>query len=138
LRNYANDLKLAKGRKLVQENLLTPPTGVAVANLSLEHIEALVEGLLAITPTGRAREEAFLDKLQRNLALPLYTPVSRHMAKLTAFQLLSRGGIKAICTFGSQKAGVPLEELSVPTTAPPGAEWIEAYRHWKELSGKRT
>jgi hypothetical protein len=39
-------------------------------------------------------------------------------------------GIVAICARGKQRQAIGLLDLPLPTPAPSGAQWIEAYGHW--------
>jgi hypothetical protein len=38
--------------------------------------------------------------------------------------------IFAVCRRGKQRQLIAIIDLPLPTPKPPGAEWIEAYRHW--------
>ena len=38
--------------------------------------------------------------------------------------------IVAICKRGRLRQTIPILDLPLPTPAPEGAAWIEAYRHW--------
>lgn len=40
------------------------------------------------------------------------------------------GSIVALCSRGGMRQSIGILELPLPSPAPEGAEWIEAYRHW--------
>ncbi|MFE9363651.1 hypothetical protein ACFYNN_12705 [Streptomyces sp. NPDC006978] len=40
------------------------------------------------------------------------------------------GRIVALCSRGRVRQLIGILELPLPSPAPEGAEWIEAYRHW--------
>lgn len=39
--------------------------------------------------------------------------------------------IVAVCRRGKQKQSIAITDLPLSTPKPPGAEWIEAYCHWR-------
>jgi hypothetical protein len=41
------------------------------------------------------------------------------------------GEIVAICSRDELRQAIPILDLPLPTLAPPGAAWIEAYRRWR-------
>ncbi|MEZ0095445.1 hypothetical protein [Streptacidiphilus sp. EB129] len=72
-------------------------------------------------------------KVQKHLGMPFVTKVPGEEVKVIGVDLLV-GGIVAICARGSQRRTVGLLNLPLPTSAPGGAEWIHAYRHWAGLA----
>lgn len=41
--------------------------------------------------------------------------------------------IVAICARGNDRQAISLLDLPLPSPAPSGADWIEAYRHWSRF-----
>lgn len=42
--------------------------------------------------------------------------------------------IVAVCKRGAARQRISIDELPLPSPAPQGAEWIEAYRYWRKDS----
>lgn len=100
------------------------------------------------TSTSKARlaamiEDATVDAYDEGeQALGLYTMLEEHLAvpfeteilgvKVTVerLDLTERDQIVAICRRARVRQRVPLAHLPLPSPAPAGAEWIEAYRQW--------
>ena len=43
---------------------------------------------------------------------------------------LTVDSIVAVCSRGRHRQKIDLLDLPLPTPAPDGADWIDAYRHW--------
>jgi hypothetical protein len=79
---------------------------------------------------GEDEEETGLfTMVQENLAVPFGTRVLGVEVNVVGVDLTA-GGIVAICARGKQRQAVRLLDLPLPSPAPEGAQWIEAYRHW--------
>jgi len=50
--------------------------------------------------------------------------------RVKGVQRTQRDEIVAICTRGRLRQAIPILDLTLPSPAPAGAEWIEAYRRW--------
>jgi hypothetical protein len=68
--------------------------------------------------------------LENDLDLPFQTVVLGVKVTVTDIDLTNHEQIIAVCTRGRSTQHIPLQELPLPTPAPLGAEWIEAYRYW--------
>jgi uncharacterized Zn finger protein len=68
--------------------------------------------------------------LDEHLALPFDTTIFGVVVKVARLDLRGDDTIVAICMRGRKRQSVPILELPLPSPRPPGAEWIEAYRHW--------
>jgi hypothetical protein len=97
---------------------------------------------------GRAELEALIDEatvdaygedeeltglftmLQENLTVPFSTTVLGVEVTVHGIDLTLDGRIVAMCSRGSVRQKIGILELPMPTPAPDGAEWVEAYRHW--------
>jgi hypothetical protein len=71
-----------------------------------------------------------LDMLQENLILPFETRVLGMPVEVVSVEIVDRDRIIAMCKRGGVRQAISLEDLPLPTPAPEGAEWIEAYRYW--------
>ena len=72
----------------------------------------------------------FYTKLDDHLALPFSTKVLGVDVVVEKLDVTPSDEIVAICRRGRQRQTIPILDLPVPTPAPKGAAWIEAYRHW--------
>ncbi|WP_371480255.1 hypothetical protein [Kitasatospora sp. NBC_00315] len=97
---------------------------------------------------GRAELEAMVDEatvdaygedeqltglftmLQENLAVPFGTTILGVEVTVRGIDLAQDGRIIALCFRGRVRQKIGILELPLPTPAPNGAEWIEAYRYW--------
>jgi hypothetical protein len=68
--------------------------------------------------------------IQDNLALPFETSVLGVTVSVDSVDLQEGGQIVAICVRNGIRQAIPVLDLPLPTPAPPGADWIAAYRRW--------
>ena len=68
--------------------------------------------------------------IKNNLALPFETTVLGVPVTVERVDLTRREEIVAVCRRAGVRQTVALLDLPLPSPPPPGAEWIEAYRHW--------
>ena len=68
--------------------------------------------------------------LEEHLELPFDTVVLGLPVRVTRIDLRGDHRLVAICTRGRNKQAIGLIDLPLPQPTPPGAVWIEAYRHW--------
>ncbi|MEU4680915.1 hypothetical protein [Micromonospora sp. NPDC023737] len=67
--------------------------------------------------------------LEEHLAVPFTTTVLG--VEVTVRKVdLTADTIVALCTRGHHRQRIDLLDLPLPTPAPDGAGWIDAYRHW--------
>lgn len=72
----------------------------------------------------------FFTMIDERLAVPFETTLLRLPVTVKGVDLTERDEIVAICTRGRLRQRIPILDLVLPSPAPAGAEWIEAYRHW--------
>lgn len=72
----------------------------------------------------------FYTMLEDHLALPFSTNILGVDVVVEKIDLTPSDKIVAICKRGRQRQTIPILDLPLPTPAPKGAAWIEAYRHW--------
>ena len=68
--------------------------------------------------------------LQESLAVPFRTTVLGVEVTVRGIDLTHDGAIVALCSRGSVRQKIRILELPMPTPAPDGSQWVEAYRHW--------
>jgi hypothetical protein len=68
--------------------------------------------------------------LEEHLAVPFETTVLGAPVTVIGVDLTRRDEIVAVCSRGRFRQPIPILDLVLPSPAPAGAEWIEAYRHW--------
>jgi hypothetical protein len=96
---------------------------------SRAHLDGLVEEA-TVDANGEDEEETGqFTMVQEHLALPFTTMVLGVVVNVVDVDLTA-SGLVAICTRGKQRQAIGLLDLPLPTPAPEGAEWIDAYRHW--------
>jgi hypothetical protein len=67
---------------------------------------------------------------ESHLTLPFDTDVLGVRVVVEEIDLRDDNRIVAFCRRGRVRQSIDITELPLPTPRPPGAEWIEAYRHW--------
>jgi hypothetical protein len=66
-----------------------------------------------------------------NLVVPFETTVLGAPVTVERVELNRDEQIVAVCRRGRERQPLPILDLPLPTLAPEGAEWIEAYRRWR-------
>jgi hypothetical protein len=72
----------------------------------------------------------FMTMIESNLDLPFVARVLGAELSVERIDMTSADEIVAICRRGRTRQAISILELPLPTPAPKGAEWIEAYRRW--------
>lgn len=73
---------------------------------------------------------AFYTMIVDRLTVPFDTTLLGIAVRVKRVELTQRDEIVAICTRGRLRQAIPILDLALPSPAPAGAEWIEAYRRW--------
>jgi len=106
--------------------MLTGMTG-----LSASELDALVEQATVDAYDEHEQLTGFHCMLEEHLVVPFQTTVLGAEVTVTKIDLSYDGEIVAICTRGKHRQAIGILDLPLPTTRPAGAEWIDAYRHWR-------
>lgn len=69
------------------------------------------------------------------LDLPFTTTVLGVEVTVCGVDLTLDGMIVALCSRGRVRQSIGILDLPLPSPAPEGVEWIEAYRHWAGCGG---
>ena len=72
----------------------------------------------------------FYTAIDEHLVVPFETTVLGMTVTVGGVDLTDRDEIVAVCTRGQHRQAIPILDLVLPSSAPEGAEWIEAYRFW--------
>jgi len=72
----------------------------------------------------------FYTMIEDSLAVPFETTVLGMPVTVKRVDLDEADQIVAICVRGRERQAIPILHLALPSPAPAGAEWIDAYRHW--------
>jgi hypothetical protein len=72
----------------------------------------------------------FYTAIDEHLAVPFETTLLGMPVTVKAVDLTDRDEIVAVCSRGPGRQAIPILDLVLPSPAPVGVEWIEAYRYW--------
>src|ERR1700677_1063360 len=72
----------------------------------------------------------FLSMMEEHLALPFSANVLGVDVVVEKVDTTCNGRIVAVCRRDQTRQRIGILDLSLPTPAPAGTEWIAAYRHW--------
>jgi hypothetical protein len=109
----------------------TPAKGPSLSKARLEELieEALVDAY------GESEEVTGLCTMMENdLQLPFETQILGVTAIVESIDITDDDQLVAICRAGKTRQRISLSELPLPTPLPTGAEWILAYRYWRNRS----
>ena len=70
--------------------------------------------------------------IEENLGVPFETAVLGVPVTVEGVELNRSEQIVAVCKRGRIRQSLPVLDLPLPTPPPGGAEWVEAYRRWRE------
>ena len=108
-------------------------SGRATVGLDDAKLRALIQETTADAHDEEEATMVFFDVVQDELALPFKTEVLGVEVVVEGIGMIGDVEIVGICKRGSAKQKIPLDELPLPDPPPTGAQWIEAYRRWREL-----
>jgi hypothetical protein len=72
----------------------------------------------------------FYTMIDEHLAVPFETTLLGVSVTVNGVDLTEQDEIVAICARGRLRQAIPILDVVLPSPAPAGAEWIEAYRYW--------
>ena len=93
-------------------------------------IEKLIERATVDAYDESEQRVGFFTMLENDLALPFDTKILGATATVEGIELTPADEIVAICRRGRSRQQIPILDLPLPRPAPPGAQWIDAYRRW--------
>jgi hypothetical protein len=101
-----------------------------MGRMSRKQLDALVEEATVDCFNEDEQVTGLYTMIETNLAVPFRTTVLGVEVTVEGVDLTDRGDIVATCRNGAWRQTIPVLNLPLPTPAPPGAQWIEAFRHW--------
>ena len=96
----------------------------------VRELERLIEEATVDAYGESEQAGGFLTMIEEYIELPVETKVLGAAVTVIRFDIDDRDQLVAICQRGNRKQTIQLTQLPLPSPRPPGAEWIEAYRHW--------
>ncbi|MCX4455313.1 calcium-binding protein [Streptomyces sp. NBC_01340] len=93
-------------------------------------LEAMIEEATVDAYNEDEQLTGLFTMLEEHLGLPFTTAVLGGEVTVDGIDLTPDGRIVALCSRGGIRQSIGILELPLPSPAPEGAEWIEAYRHW--------
>ncbi|WP_035847105.1 hypothetical protein [Kitasatospora azatica] len=101
-----------------------------MGSLGKAELEAMIDEA-TVDAYGEAEElTGLFTVIEENLAVPFSTMVLGVEVTVRGVDLSRDGRIVALCSRGPVRQEIGILDLPMPTPAPDGAEWIEAYRYW--------
>ncbi|MEU4777333.1 hypothetical protein [Micromonospora sp. NPDC023633] len=92
-------------------------------------LEAMIEEATVDAYGDDEQLTGLFTMIEEHLAVPFTTTVLG--VEVTVRKIdLTADTIVAVCTRGRHRQRIDLLDLSLPTPAPGGTAWIDAYRHW--------
>jgi hypothetical protein len=101
---------------------------------SRSRIRAMIEEATVDAYDHGEQITGWVVALEHALDLPFDTKVLGVVVEVVGVEVSRDESLLAVCRRGRAKQRVPLADLPLPTPAPRGAEWIEAYRAWTDGS----
>ncbi|MHC0433035.1 hypothetical protein ACX6XY_23095 [Streptomyces sp. O3] len=98
--------------------------------LDTAELEAMIEEATVDAYTEDEQRTGLFTLLEEHLTLPFTTAVLGVEVTVRDIDLTPDGRVVALCTRGRVRQSIGILELPLPSPAPEGAKWIEAYRHW--------
>ncbi|MFD5339483.1 hypothetical protein [Streptomyces hawaiiensis] len=98
--------------------------------LDTAELEAMIEEATVDAYNDDEQLTGLFTMLEEHLGLPFTTAVLGVEITVDGIDLTPDGRIVALCSRGGMRQSIGILELPLPSSAPEGAEWIEAYRHW--------
>ncbi len=93
-------------------------------------IEKLIKRATVDAYDESEQRVGFFTMLEDDLALPFDTEILGAMTTVERIDLTPANEIVAICRRGRSRQQIPILDVPLPRPAPPGAQWIDAYRRW--------
>ncbi|MFF9688024.1 hypothetical protein [Streptomyces sp. NPDC014623] len=101
-----------------------------MGTLDRAELEAMIDEATVDAYGEDEQRTGLFTMLEETLALPFTTTVLGAEVTVRGVDLTSDGRIVALCSRGHVRQSIGILDLPLPSPAPEGAEWIEAYRHW--------
>jgi hypothetical protein len=93
-------------------------------------LEAMIEEATVDAYNEDEQLTGLFTMLEEHIDVPFTTAVLGVEVTVRGVDLTPDGRIVALCTRGGIRQSIGILELPLPSRAPEGTEWIDAYRHW--------
>jgi hypothetical protein len=94
-------------------------------------LDAMIEQATVDCYNESEQTTGWFTMIDERLAVPFETTVLGVRVTVERVHLNRRDEIVAVCVRGRNRLSVAILDLPLSTPRPEGAEWIEAYRHWR-------
>jgi hypothetical protein len=101
-----------------------------MSTLSEGELAAMVDEATVDAYSEDEQLTGLFTMLEEHLVVPFTTTVLGVEVTVRGIDLAPAGRIVALCSHGGMRQSIGILELPLPSPAPKGTEWIEAYRHW--------
>ena len=101
------------------------------AGLSAVRVAEMIEEATVDAYGECEQATGWFTVLGDNLDVPFETEVLGVTVTVKRLELRDDNSIVAVCVRGADRQAIGLVDLPLPSPKPEGAEWIEAYRHWR-------
>lgn len=109
-----------------------PETGVRTrGGLSATRLAEMIEAATVDAYDEGEQATGWFTVIGDNLDMPFETEVLGVTVTVKRLEIRDDNSIVAVCARGGQQQALGLVDLPLPSLMPEGAEWIEAYRHWR-------
>ena len=99
-------------------------------SIRIAELDELIEQATVDCYNDSEQATGLFTLLDEHLDTPFRTTVLGVSVTVTGIDVTTSDQIIAICRHDGHRQTVPILDLPLPTPAPDGWEWIEAYRRW--------
>ena len=100
-------------------------------SFSKAKLEKLIEQAVVDAYGEEEQVGGFLTMMEEHLALPFSASILGVDVVVEKVDMTPSGQIVAICRCNKIRQRIGILDLTLPTPAPAGTEWIAAYRRWR-------
>ena len=98
--------------------------------VSRNRLEEMIEEAIVDAYNESEQAGGFHAMIEQELDVPFDTVVLGETVSVKRVDITETNEVVAVCYRGRERQAIPILALPLPTTAPAGWEWIEAYRRW--------
>ena len=100
------------------------------STIAAAELDALIEQATVDCYNESEQVTGLFTMIEDGLGFPFDTSVLGMTVTVVGVDLTDADQIVAICQRDGHQQTIPILDLPLPTRAPEGTEWIEAYRRW--------
>ena len=98
--------------------------------ISAAELDELIEQATVDCYNDSEQVTGLFTLLEEHLTVPFQTTVLGVPVTVSSVDVTTSDQIVALCQHHGHRQEIPILDLPLPTPAPDGWEWIEAYRRW--------